>query len=423
MQVLRADARDGEYRQALMQFLNRFGLDAAAILVLSRVCEPVRYGPGEAVLHQGTFDTYVYFLIEGNLRVLLNVEGEVRVLGERQPVTLLGEISYFNNTPATATVEPAEEGPVVLLRVSYPVFTDIIREHPGVKTVFARIGDLRVISGYNGFMAYRFFMDQIGRKHDRFAVNRALFPALERTVRTVLLPALNEHHRILDVGDGPGIVCELLNELRPDLGPRLFIQANQLEDAITQPFTAQSSDLTRARYLREQFHYVIALQVFNVLPPDRVEEQFKLVRSLLLPGGHLLLVKLNLLNLHYSSGSADTRLLHQDLEDLLERTWPGMSEWRPLIHVSFQDADFDAAMEWNPSFCKAASHLRVPDRLPHADRVMLNIVLEQARSNVFNPDEAHFHWLNWIAGEQGFEMVSMAQEPELSFYYQLLRLK
>lgn len=423
MDVLQSDARDGQYRRPLMEFLNRFGLDAAAILGLSRVAEAVQYAPGERILKQGDFDHYVYFLVEGNIRIHIETDGEVRTLGERPPVTLLGEISYFNQTPATATVEATQEAPAVLLRVAYPVFGEVIREHPGVRTTLARIGDLRIISGYNGFAGYRFFAEQIGHKHDRFALNRAVFPALERTIRSVLLPRIAGEHRLLDVGDGPGIVSELLTELRPELLPRLFIQATHLEEAITHPFTPQSSDLSRARYLRERFDHIVALQVFNVLPPDRIAEQFKLAHKLLEPDGHLLIVKLNLLSLRYGAGSADTQLLYQDLEDLLERAWPGRDEWRPLIDVSFLDADVDPLMEWNEAFCKAAPGLDIPAPFSPSEQSMLKIVLGQAGKRIFEPDEVHFHWLLWIAGEHGFEAVSSEQEPEVSFFYQLLRAK
>jgi CRP-like cAMP-binding protein len=422
MQVLHTDPKDAQYRQELMQFLNKFGLDAAAILSMARRAEVVRYDASEPILRQGAHDLFVYFLIEGNIRIYVNVEGEVRVLGERGPVTLLGEISFFNGTPATATVEPLQETAATLLRVSYPDFTEIIQEHPGVRTTLARIGDLRVISGYNGFTGYSFFMEQIGHKRDRLAVNRALYPALERTVRSVLLPRVEDHHKVLEVGDGPGIVSELLNELRPALLPRLFIQASHLEEAITEPFTPRPSDLSRARYLRERFHHIVALQVFNVSPPDRIEEQFKMAKKLLLPGGLLLIVKLNLLNLHYSAGSADTRLLYQDLEDLLDRAWPGMHDWRPLIQVTFLDADLDPLMEWNPEFCRAAATLTVPKGLSLAEQGMLKILLEQARRNLFSPDEVHFYWLSWIASSHGFELDAMEQEPEISFFYQLLRM-
>lgn len=423
MRLLEADPKDSSYRQELMEFLNKFGLDAAAILSMARRAQVVRYDAGETILRQGHHDLYVYFLIDGIIRIHLNLDGETRELGERSPVTLLGEISYFNGTPATATVEPAMESAATLLRVAYPVFTEIIREHPGVRTTLARIGDMRVISGYNGFINYKLFMEQIGSKRDRFAANRALFPALERVVRQVLLPRVEDHHRVLEVGDGPGIISELVAELRPALLPRLFIQATHLEEAITEPFVPQPSDLSRARYLRERFHHIVALQVFNVSPPDRIEEQFEMARKLLLPGGLLLIVKLNLLNLRYSSGTADTRLLYQDLEDLLERAWPGMSEWRPLIHITFLDADFDPLMEWNPAFCRAARSLSVPRALTPAEQGMLKTVLDQARRNLFNPDEVHFSWLSWVASGQGFAMEGMEQEPEISFFYQLLRLR
>jgi CRP-like cAMP-binding protein len=422
MQVLHVDPREAQYRQELMEFLNKFGLDAAAILSMARRAELVRYDPAEPILRQGQHDRFIYFLIEGNIRIHLHQDGEMRMLGERGPVTLLGEISYFNGTPATATVEPMEESAATLLRVAYPVFTEIIEEHPGVRTTLARIGDLRVISGYNGFTSYQFFMEQIGRKRDRFAVNRMLFPTLERIVRQVLLPRVEDHHRVLEVGDGPGIVSELVGEVRPALLPRLFLQATHLEEAITEPFVPQNSDLSRARYLRERFHHIIALQVFNVSPPDRIEEQFKMARKLLLPDGLLLIVKLNLLNLHYSTGTGDTRLLYQDLEDLMERAWPGMVDWRPLIQVTFLDADLDPLMEWNPVFCKAAKNLTIPRGLSQAERGMLKVVLDQARLNLFSPDEVHFYWLSWIANGQGFEMEAMEQEPEISFFYQLLRI-
>jgi len=423
MQVLLAERKDAQYRHELMQFLNKFGLDAAAILSMARRAELVRYDAGETILRQGEHDHFVYFLIDGNIRIHVAIEGEDRVLGERTPVTLLGEISFFNGTPATATAEAMNSGPAALLRVSYAVFTEIVREHPSVRTTLARIGDLRIISGYNGFVSYSFFMEQIGRKRDRFAVNRALFPTLERIIRQVLLPRVEDYHRVLEVGDGPGIVCELIQELRPTLLPHLYIQATHLEEAIAHPFVPQPSDLTRARYLRDRFQHIVALQVFNVSPPDRIEEQFKLAHRLLVPGGRLLIIKLNLLSMSYKTGSADTRLLYQDLEDLLERAWPGMLDWRPLIQVSFIDAALDPMMEWNPAFRRAAETLSIPDGLSTVEHGMLELVLQQARRNVFNPDEVHFHWLAWVASGQGFSMESMDQEAEISFFYQLLRSK
>lgn len=92
-----------------------------------------------------------------------------------------------------------------------------------------------------------------------------------------------------------------------------------------------------------------------------------------------------------------------------------------LIQVSFIDADLDPVMEWNPSFCQAAQTLAIPKALTTSEKGMLEVVLQQARRMTFNPDEVHFHWLAWVAGSHGFKMVSMEQEAEISFFYQLLK--
>ena len=204
MRVLVNDSNETQYQGAMMGFLNTYGLDAAAILGMTRRSEPVHYDPGEAILNQGRIEGYIYFLIRGNIRIRANVNGEQRILGERAPVTVLGEISYFNGTPATATAEVTSAGPAVAMRVSYDHFTEVLSQFPTVRATLARIGEMRVISQFNGFIRYSYFMELIGWKHDRFAVNRALFPTLEQTVRTVLLPRVEPGHRFLELGQHLG---------------------------------------------------------------------------------------------------------------------------------------------------------------------------------------------------------------------------
>jgi hypothetical protein len=65
MEVLANDTDEAAYQGAMMAFLSNYGLDAAAILGLARRSEPVRYDPGEAILHQGKIEGFVYFLIKG----------------------------------------------------------------------------------------------------------------------------------------------------------------------------------------------------------------------------------------------------------------------------------------------------------------------------------------------------------------------
>lgn len=425
MRVLVNDASETQYQRAMMEFLNTYGLDAAAILGLARRSEPVEYMPGEALLHQGKMEGYVFFLIKGHIRIRLDVNGEQRILGERAPVTVLGEISYFNGTPATATVEVTSAGPAITMRVSYDHFTEVVEQFSAVRTVLARIGEMRVISQFNGFIRHSYFMDLIGWKRDRFAVNRALFPTLESTIRNILLPRLEKTHRIMEVGDGPGVVTELLHELRPEQLDSMFLQATHLEEAITNPFQAQPSDLSRAAYLQEKFNHIVALQVFNIVAPSRIAEQLELAKKLLVPGGRLLVVKLRAINIHYPTGTADTRLLYQDLEDLMERVWPNVTGGGPLIQVTFIDADLDPLMEWNPMFCErvVSGDITIPSGLQTAERAMLSVILKQARGGLFNPDEVHFHWLAWNAAKHGFRLEHSEQLPEIAYFHLLLQLQ
>lgn len=425
MRVLANDSNESQYQRAMMEFLNTYGLDAAAILGMARRSEPVLYEPGEAILRQGRMEGYVYFLIQGRIRIRLETNGEQRIVGDRAPVTVLGEISYFNGTPATATVEVTSAGPAIAMRVSYASFTEVVEQFPAVRSTLARIGEMRVISQFNGFIRYKYFMDLIGWKRDRFAVNRALFPILEHTVRTLLLPRVEAAHRLLEVGDGPGVVCELLHELRPEFLENLFLQATYLEEAVTNPFQAQPSDLSRATYLNEKFEHIVALQVFNIVPPGRIAEQFELAKKLLVPGGRLLIVKLRVLSIHYPTGTADTRLLYQDLEDLMERVWPNATGGGPLIQVTFMDADLDPLMEWNPLFCErvVTGEIGLPAGLQTAERAMLSVILRQARGGLFNPDEVHFHWLAWNAAKHGFRLEHSEQNPESAYFHLLLQLQ
>jgi SAM-dependent methyltransferase len=424
MDVLRQHPEEPAFRRAMMEFLNGYGLDAAAILGLTRRAHPVQFAAGETVVQQGTAMDHVFFLVQGRLIVRLDSPTERRILGEREAVTLLGEISFFNGTSATATVEVSGGAPAVLMRIPYARFGEVIDEFPSVRTTLVRIGEMRMISQFNGFIRFNYFMEMIGWKRDRLAVHRAVYPVLEQTIRTVLLPRMKPGHRILEVGDGPGVVSELLAELRPDLLPSLHLQATYLEEAIASPFVPRPSDLTRATYLRERFQFIVALQVFNTVPPNRITEQLQIARRLLLRDGRLLVLKLRVLSLQYPSGSADSSLLYRDLEDLMARVWPAIAVTGPLVQITFLDADLDPTMEWNPEFRVkvAAGEVELPKGLDSAERAMLSIIIRQARLRQFNPDEVQFHWLAWNAAKHGFRLEHSQQLPETGYFHMLLQL-
>jgi CRP-like cAMP-binding protein len=423
MRLLQSDAGTVEYRNGLMRFLNEYGLDATAILSLARRTEPVEYEAGEAVLRQGTFDHHIYFLVHGEIVISLQHHEREEVLGERSPVTLLGEISYFNGTPATATVTTKGPAPAVLLRLSYEKFTDVIDEFPQIKPTLARIGEMRMVAQMDGYASFERFMEMIGWKRDRLAVNRALFPHLEDTLTLRLLPRLNETSRILEVGDGPGIICEVIKEHRPDWMDNLHLQATYLEDAILNPLQSYPSDFSRAAYLRDRFDAIVALQIFEYVRPDKIGEQFERAVRLLNDDGLLLVIRLRIVDVAHAGGKQDTSLFFKGLESVVRRVWPGTIDGEPLIQISFVDADIDPMMEWNPGFCDAVidRKLTPPPEETGVERILLDVLLEQARRRQFNPEEINFHWLVWHASHYELSLEDSHQNPEVGFFYQLYR--
>jgi SAM-dependent methyltransferase len=423
MQQLHNDPAVARYRTDLMNFLNGVGLDAAAILSIGRRTEPVAYDPGEVVLAQGAHDEHIYFLVKGAIVISLRQDERVEVLGERTPVTVLGEISYFNRTPATATVAVKHGAGATFLRLSYEMFTDVLETYPQIKPALERIGEMRVISQMDGFTSFRRFMDLIGWRRDRLAVNRALFSHLEDTLSLRLLPQLEADARILEVGDGPGIVCEAIREQRPESEAHLFLQATHLEDAILNPIQSFSSDFSRATYLRQRFDAIVALQVFEHVKPEEIGAQFEQAVRLLDPDGLLLVMRLRLVDVRHAAGLQDTSLFFEGLEGIVRRVWPGVLDDAPLIHVGFVDADVDPMMEWNPHFCEVVQKrgLTPPPEEQGVERVVLEVLLEQAQQRVFNPEAINFHWLVWHASHYPLTLEQSHQNPEVGFYYQLYR--
>ncbi|MCH8068154.1 MAG: hypothetical protein IID16_02605, partial [Candidatus Marinimicrobia bacterium] len=133
---------------------------------------------------------------------------------------------------------------------------------------------LRIIKQNNGFTDYKFFMDLIGWKRNRFPMDHAVVPILEDVLRREVYPRIESGHEILEVGDGPGAISEMIYNERPDLMDQLYVQAENMEAAIMDPFPPIKSDLSRGKFLNRKFDILIALQVFNVIPADQIAEQF-----------------------------------------------------------------------------------------------------------------------------------------------------
>ena len=413
-----------EYRNALMRFLTEYGLVAPAILSLARRTELMQYNPKEPIMIQGKDYDEIFFLVDGRIQISIYMKERNEVVGERGPVTLLGEISYFNKIPATANVHIAGREPAHVLTISYENFSQVLHEYPQIKPTLTRIGDMRVISQKDGFSSFTFFMDMIGWNQDRLAVNRSQLEYLADTVAQVLMPRLPADGNLLDVGDGPGIICELIHGLDPKRLEGLFIQATHLEEAILNPTLSYPSDFSRTKYLRKKFEAITALQIFEHLPPSKFGMQFEEARRLLKPDGHLLVIRLRVVDVVPASGAVDTSLIFDALSLLVEKTWPGILEEEDLVKISFVDADIDPMMEWNPILSGLAAEGKLnPAPDPETfDGALLKTLIEQAEQRIFNPEEILFHLLIWNASKEGFQLVDSKQSPEIGFYYQLYQL-
>jgi len=411
-------------RHQMVQFLNEFRLEAPAILSISRRAELVEYHPEDEILIQGVINKNIFCLMEGSIRITIQNEDRVTELGIRGPINVLGEISFFNNTPPTATVRAAGTTPTRLFRLSYEHLAEVVATYPEVKNALVRIGEMRIISQYNGYIAFPMFMHMIGWKRDRLGVNRAMHQHLETAILTDLLPRVPEGSRLLDCGEGPGIVAELIHEADPTRKQHLYLQATHLEDAILNPVHAYPSDLSRTTYLKDHFGALIALQVVDYLSQEQMTLFLERAFQLLEPGGHLMMIHLKLVNLaNEILNKPDTELVFGFLEALAFRVWPGLRTHGPLITVTFIDADFDPMMEWNPRFIERANQnvLRIPANVTGVERAMLELLLEQARTTAFNPDVFLYNWLNWNAKEAGFHLEKSHEEPEFGYFYQIFQ--
>jgi len=339
-------------------------------------------------------------------------------------VVLLGEISYFNKTPATARVQVAGGERAILLRMSHSDFGEVIAKYPNIRETLNRIGELRVISQKDGFCSFDFFMENIGWKRNRLIINRSLYPHLLRILRQALQPRLRKGMRLLEVGDGPAMLSEILLEEFPDLQNHLYLQATQLEESIVNPLNPFPSDFSRTKYLSERFDVICALEVFDRLPPEEIDKNLELAKRLLVPGGLLLIIRMKLVDIPVGLKRHDTTLIFQELEDLINERFPGALGGENLVKVTFQDADMDPVMEWNPGFCQGVHDGKV--KLEAGDGrvedLLLQVLLAQAGKGIFNPEEIQFNWLSWHVMTHGLELEDDGKEPEFGYFFQLYRL-
>ena len=79
-------------------------LPAELAIDLTYLLSQVHFAPRETVIWQGERNDDVYFLVDGNLEVLVTKNGEEQQVGFIQPGQMCGEIAFFTEYSRSATV-------------------------------------------------------------------------------------------------------------------------------------------------------------------------------------------------------------------------------------------------------------------------------------------------------------------------------
>lgn len=83
-------------------------LEDADVEWLVRTGEIRNIGPGEQLIEQGCRIEYLYLLLEGLLRVTVRGDGNAIEIATLQPGEIVGEISFVDSRPPSASVHAAK---------------------------------------------------------------------------------------------------------------------------------------------------------------------------------------------------------------------------------------------------------------------------------------------------------------------------
>ena len=84
--------------------------------------------PGEVLVQEGEPSHRVLFVLEGDLFVSLHVDGKEIEVGQAGPGSVLGEVSFITNGPATATVKARSRSTLLVLTPA--VHDSLLKQNP-----------------------------------------------------------------------------------------------------------------------------------------------------------------------------------------------------------------------------------------------------------------------------------------------------
>ncbi len=106
---------------------------------LERIAEIAReewYPADTAICREGDEGSSMYIIVDGNLRVVRDLDGEARVLATRSRGDFVGEMAIIDSAPRSATLRT--DGEVRVLAIDGETFKGILRERPEVAVSMLR---------------------------------------------------------------------------------------------------------------------------------------------------------------------------------------------------------------------------------------------------------------------------------------------
>jgi CRP-like cAMP-binding protein len=128
-------------------------IDNGKLKLLAYASEKLGFEDGDVVIHQGSMDSDVYFILEGAADVLTSTNDGPIVVAHLPQHALFGEISALCDIPRTATIRAS--GRLVVLKISQNHLLELIRGSPAVALHIIRVLALRLVDTTRDLTAAR----------------------------------------------------------------------------------------------------------------------------------------------------------------------------------------------------------------------------------------------------------------------------
>ena len=100
------------------------------LFALSRIALEKDYKPGETILKEGEPGHELYIIVDGEVEIIKERDGNKISLATIGPFNYLGEMSIFDNQPHSATAIPARNTQAMVLPEE--AFRDVVLEFPEI---------------------------------------------------------------------------------------------------------------------------------------------------------------------------------------------------------------------------------------------------------------------------------------------------